>query len=210
MNQNPLMCFNGEIRAVPVFIAVHLKQSWIHYDLTETHFSPNLMDNILLNEMSELTTSSDSWLWLCVERQSSSVFGNHNRNSGVNVPTVMVSSGHRGRAGQQYGTLGAKDQELKKSLKKNYSPGGRKFSHPPPQPGHSFLFLSWMPPCLCGLWFTARADTQGWVTSRSWGCVTGWHICVQHPSAPDWRRVFLITILPIPLKNVMRAITETL
>jgi pentose-5-phosphate-3-epimerase len=60
MNQNPLMCFNGEIRAVPVFIAVHLKQSWIHYDLTETHFSPNLMDNILLNEMSELTTSSDS------------------------------------------------------------------------------------------------------------------------------------------------------
>ena len=53
MNQNPLMCFNGEIRAVPVFIAVHLKQSWIHYGLTETHFSPNLMDNILLNEMSE-------------------------------------------------------------------------------------------------------------------------------------------------------------
>ena len=38
MNQNPLMCFNGEIRAMPVFIAVHLKQSWIHYGLTETHF----------------------------------------------------------------------------------------------------------------------------------------------------------------------------
>lgn len=53
-----------------------------------------------------------------MERQSSSVFGNHNRNSGVNVPTVMVSSGHRGRAGQQYGTLGAKDQvkKLKKKI----------------------------------------------------------------------------------------------
>lgn len=62
MNQNLLTCFNGEIHVMPVFIAVHLKQSWIHYGLTETHFSANPIDNILLNEMSELTTSSDSLL----------------------------------------------------------------------------------------------------------------------------------------------------
>lgn len=63
MNQNLLTCFNGEIHVTwPVFAAVHLKQSWIHYGLTETHFSANPIDNILLNEMSEPTTSSDSLL----------------------------------------------------------------------------------------------------------------------------------------------------
>lgn len=56
MNQNLLICFNGEIHAMQVFIAVHLKQSLIHYGLTKTCFTPNSMGNILLNEMSEITT----------------------------------------------------------------------------------------------------------------------------------------------------------
>ena len=60
MNQNLFMCFNGDVHAAPIFIAIYLKQSWIHYGLTETRFSPNPMDNILLNEMSELTAPSDS------------------------------------------------------------------------------------------------------------------------------------------------------
>ena len=74
---------------------------------------------------------------LCGETKSSSVFENHNRNSGVNVPTIMVSSQHRGRAGQRYGTLGAKGQG-KAALKKLFSwRPKQKRSHPHPQPGHS-------------------------------------------------------------------------
>ena len=205
MNQNLLMCFNGEIHAVPIFITIHLKQSWIPYGLTETHFSPNPMDNILLNEMSELTTSSDSWLWLCVEKPSLHL------SLKIIIETLesmfqplwwAVST--EAMLAKDMGLLGLRIKV--KQLKKNYSPGDQSrnvltliCSQAIPLPElNASTFL----------WFTARADTRGWVTSRLWGCVTGWHICVQLPSAPGWSRVFLITILTIPLKNVMRVITE--
>lgn len=118
------MCFNGEIHAVPIFITIHLKQSWIHYGLTETHFSPNPMDNILLNEMSELTTSSDSWLWLCVERPSLHL------SLKIIIETLESmfqplwwAVGTEAMLAKDMGLLGLRIKV--KQLKKNYSPGGQ-------------------------------------------------------------------------------------
>ena len=78
------------------------------------------------------------------------VFGNPNRNSGVNVQTFMGNSGHRGHPSQDMGTLGAKTEGKAGLKKKNFPLEGKTETHPAHHLGRSSP-RSCMPPHLRGL-----------------------------------------------------------